>query len=147
MTTLGHIVLYVKDLQDSIRFYVEIVGLGLRGMTFNGRAAILSGGSTHHELMLIETGEAPGPLRGKRIGLYHSGWKIGNHPDELKAVYNKLRDMDYPLHGKADHSISQSLYLFDPDGNEVELYIDNPDYDWKQNDNWMQEPVKALDLD
>ena len=107
MTTLAHIVLYVKDLQDSISFYVEIVGLGMRGETFNGRAAVLSGGSIHHE----------------------------------------LRDMEYPIHEQADQTISQSLYLFDPDGNEVELYVDNPDYDWSNNDNWIQVPVKTLELD
>ena len=147
MTTLGHIVLYVKDLQESIRFYVNIVGLDMQGMTFNGKAAVLSGGSTHHELMLIEVGEAPGPLQGKRIGVYHSGWKIGNHLHELRALYHKLKDMDYPIHGQADHTISQSLYLYDPDGNEVELYVDNPDYDWSINNDWMQEPVKSLNLD
>ena len=124
MTTLGHIVLYVKDLQQSLKFYVEIVGLEKQGETFNGRAAVLSGGSTHHELMLIEVGDAPGPLQGKRRGLYHSGWKIGNDIHALQAIYLRLRNMSYPIQGKADHTISQSLYLLDPDGNNVEAVCD-----------------------
>ncbi len=55
--------------------------------------------------------------------------------------------MDYPVAGLSDHTISQSIYLRDPDGNELELYVDDPDYDWKNDDGWMEAPVKPLDLD
>ena len=70
MTKLGHIVLYVKDLDNSANFYRDIVRLSAQGKIFNDRAAVLTGGNTHHELMLIQVGSAPGPLHGKRIGLY-----------------------------------------------------------------------------
>ena len=43
--------------------------------------------------------------------------------------------------------ISKSLYLKDPDGNEVELYVDNPEIDWRNDKRWMDAPVKLLDLD
>ena len=69
MTELGHVVYYVRDLQDSLKFYTGVVGLSVSGTIFNGRAALLSGGRTHHELLLIEVGDADGPLAGKRIGL------------------------------------------------------------------------------
>jgi len=146
MTTLGHIVLYVKDLQRSTEFYTDIVGLTLLGKTFNGKAAVLSGGSTHHELMLISVDDAPPPLQGKRLGLYHSGWKIGDDMATLKNAYDTLIRKHYPVQGLSDHTISQSIYLQDPDGNEVELYVDDPEYDWKENNQWMQAPVKPLDL-
>lgn len=143
---LGHVVFYVRDLEKSVKFYTEAVGLGLIGMIFNGRAALLSGGSTHHELLLIQVGEAQGPLYGKRIGLYHVGWKIGDSIDELTVLFNRLNDLNYPIDGLSDHSISQSIYLRDPDNNELELYVDNPDYDWRSNDSWMEAPVKPLKL-
>ena len=146
MTTLGHVVFYVRDLQTSVKFYTDIVGLDLKGFIFNNRAALLSGGSTHHELLLIQIGSADGPLQGKRIGLYHVGWKVGDSLATLKARYEKLRAMDYPVDGLSDHTISQSIYLRDPDGNELELYVDDPDYDWKNDDGWMEAPVKPLDL-
>ena len=60
MTTLGHIVYYVRDLETSLKFYHEVVGLDVRGRIFNNQAAILTGGSTHHELLLIQVGEAEG---------------------------------------------------------------------------------------
>ena len=146
MTTLGHVVFYVRDLQPSVTFYTDIVGLDLKGLIFNNRAALLSGGSTHHELLLIQVGSADGPQQGKRIGLYHVGWHVGDSLTTLKALYEKLRAMDYPVAGLSDHTISQSIYLRDPDGNELELYVDDPDYDWKNNDSWMEAPVKPLDL-
>ena len=146
MTNLGHVVFYVRDLERSVKFYTEVVGLDLNGMIFNGRAALLSGGSTHHELLLIQVGEAQGPVHGRRIGLYHVGWKVGDSIDELKSLYNRLIDLDYPIDGLSDHTISHSIYLRDPDGNEVELYADNPDYDWSTDNSWMQAPVKPLNL-
>ena len=146
MTNLGHVVFYVRELDRSVKFYTEVVGLELSGKIFNNRAALLSGGITHHELLLIQVGEAQGPMHGKRIGLYHVGWKIGESLDELKALYKRLNELDYPIDGLSDHTISQSIYLRDPDGNEVELYVDDPDFDWRNDNSWMEAPVKPLDI-
>ena len=63
-TELGHLVLYVRDLSKMVEFYRDIVGLSVVGTIFEGRAAALTGGRTHHELLLIEVGDAPGPLVG-----------------------------------------------------------------------------------
>lgn len=145
MTTLGHVVFYVRDLGRSVRFYTEAVGLGLSGTIFNGRAALLSGGTTHHELLLVQVGEAVGPLQGRRIGLYHVGWKIGDSIEALQALYVRLGELGYTVDGMSDHTVSQSLYLRDPDGNEVELFVDDPDYDWRHDDSWMEAPVRPLD--
>ena len=145
-TELGHVVFYVRELARSVHFYTEVVGLTERGRIFNDRAALLSGGRTHHELLLIEVGVAPGPAEGQRIGLYHVGWKIGTTLDELKATYERIMAEGYPVDGVSDHTVSQSIYLRDPDGNEVELYVDNPDFDWRNDDSWMEAPVKPLKL-
>ena len=146
MANLGHVVFYVRDLDRSVKFYTDVVGLGLSGTIFNNRAALLSGGSTHHELLLIQVGEAQGPVQGKRIGLYHVGWKIGDTLDALRDRFNRILELGYDIDGVSDHTISQSIYLRDPDGNEVELYVDNPDFDWHNDDSWMETPVKPLIL-
>jgi len=146
MPQLGHVVFYVKQLERSVKFYRDVVGLDVQGEIFNGKAALLSGGSTHHELLLIEVGEADGPLLGNRIGLYHVGWKLGDSLEQLQQVYHKLTELGIEIQGMSDHTISQSLYLLDPDANEIELYVDNPDVDWKQDKSWMEAPVKPLRL-
>jgi catechol 2,3-dioxygenase len=146
MTNLGHVVYFVRDFEHSVKFHTEAVGLDLCGSIFNGRAALLSGGNTHHELLLIQTSNAEGPLQGKRIGLYHVGWKIGDSIEELSACYHRLSKLGYAVDALSDHTISQSIYLRDPDGNEVEMYVDNPDYDWRNDDSWMEAPVKPLKI-
>lgn len=147
MSELGHVVFYVRDLQTSLLFYTELVGLELQGRIFGGRGALLSGGRTHHELLLLQVGDAQGPLQGKRIGLYHTGWKIGDSLDALKDAYLRVTEAGVPIDGISDHTISMSLYLKDPDGNEVELYVDNPEIDWRIDGSWMDAPVKPLDLE
>ena len=147
MVELGHVVFYVRELERSVDFYREIVGLDMQGRIFGNRAALLSGGRTHHELLLIEVGDLPQSPHGRRIGLYHVGWKVGQHISELRKVFERIRVNGIAIEGLADHTISQSIYLRDPDGNEVELYVDCPDIDWKKDKSWMDAPVKPLWLD
>lgn len=146
MVELGHVVLYVRNLARSVAFYRDAVGLTLAGEIFDGRAAMLTGGRTHHELLLIEVGDAPGPLTGRRVGLYHVGWKIGESLDALRTLRDILRARNVAIDGASDHTVSQSLYLRDPDGNEVELYVDDPKVDWRTRKDWMEAPVKPLRL-
>lgn len=146
MAELGHVVLYVRELKRSLAFYRDVVGLNLIGEIFGGRAAMLSGGRTHHELLLIEVGDAPGPLTGRRIGLYHVGWKIGESLAALRAMKTKLEQQGVAIDGISDHTVSQSLYVRDPDGNELELYVDDPTIDWTVDRGWMDAPVKRLQL-
>ncbi|GAB4510135.1 MAG: hypothetical protein Tsb0026_11490 [Sulfuricaulis sp.] len=146
MVTLGHVVFYVRDLEKSTAFYRDVVGLEVAGRIFDGRAAMLTGGVTHHELLLIEVGAAPGPLQGRRIGLYHVGWKIGDSLDDLRRTRDRIQTHGYGIEGISDHTVSQSLYLRDPDGNEIELFVDDPNVDWRHAREWMEAPVKPLRL-
>ncbi len=146
MTELAHIVFYVRDLERSLTFYRDVVGLNVVGTIFDGRAAMLSGGRTHHELLLIEIGDAPGPLSGRRIGLYHVAFKVGEALDALRAARNRVLENGHVLTGQSDHTVSQSIYLHDPDGNEVELFVDDPSVNWKVDQTWMEAPVKPLKL-
>ena len=70
---LGHVVFYVKDLEQSLTFYRDLLGFKEVGRIFNGAAAALTSGRTHHELLLIQVGDAPAPPSGRRLGLYHIG--------------------------------------------------------------------------
>ena len=146
MTELGHIVYYVKDLERSVNFYRDVLQLDVKGKIFHNQAAILTGGRTHHELLLIQVGDAKGPLFGKRIGLYHAGWKVGNSLAELSAAKQRCQQYAVQIDGESDHTVSQSLYIRDPDGNEIELFVDDPNFDWASDDSWMEAPVKPLQI-
>ena len=42
--------------------------------------------------------------------------------------------------GTSDHTVTHSLYILDPDGNELELYIDVPGVDWRRTRPWWPHP-------
>ena len=144
---LGHIVFYVRDLETSLKFYEKVLGLKrIEGGELPFKAAALTSGRTHHELLLIEVGDAPGPPPGPRRGFYHAGFKIGDSLDELKKAYHELLSAGVQVKGMSDHTISKSIYLHDPDGNEIELYVDDPYVDWEDDPAAVLSPIRPLDL-
>ncbi len=148
---LGHAVLYVRDLERSRHFYGEILGLPEIAFPEGGGAvagaAAFSGGRTHHELLLIEVGpSAASPPSGRRTGLYHLGFKIGTSDDELRAAIQELQAAGVPVRGASDHTVTHSLYIEDPDGNELELYIDVQPERWRDDPSLVMAPTKALQL-
>jgi catechol 2,3-dioxygenase len=145
---LGHLVLYVRDVARSADFYGRVLGWEAAfPVTLGLPAAAFSSGRTHHELLLIEVGEGAAPqARGRHLGLYHFGVKVGESDDELRAVLARLQAEGVPVVGSSDHTITHSLYVLDPDGNEVELYIDVPGVDWRSDPGLIVAPVKPLVL-
>jgi catechol-2,3-dioxygenase len=130
---LGHLVLYVRDVERSAAFYRDV--LGFRQVSDGGAlgapVAAFSSPRTHHELLLIEVGHQAAPVpSGRRVGLYHFGLKIGESDDDLRAAVEALRAHDVSVVGASDHTVTHSLYILDPDGNEIELYIDVPGVSW-----------------
>ncbi|HVH64896.1 MAG TPA: VOC family protein [Candidatus Acidoferrum sp.] len=132
---LGHLVLYVRDLERSRRFYRDVLGwaeITVPGEEIGFPAAAFSSGRTHHELLLIEVGENATPIpRGRRVGMYHFGLKIGESDAELREARDQLVQAGVKLVGTADHVVTHSLYIEDPDANEIELYIDVQPAVWK----------------
>ncbi|HQY57115.1 MAG: VOC family protein [Nitrospira sp.] len=143
---LGHVVFYVKDLLRALEFYRDLLGFKEVGKAFNGAAAALTSGRTHHELLLIQVGDAPASPSGRRRGLYHIGIKVGDSLDELRAAKQELEQAGVVIDGMSDHTVSQSLYLHDPDGNEVEVYVDADEATWKNNPLAVLSPIKPLYL-
>ncbi len=135
---LGHVVLYVRDLAVSRRFYGEVLGWREAGR-YGSAAAVYSSGRTHHELLLIQVDhDAAAIPRGPRVGLYHFGLKIGESDDELRAAIEELRAAGVTIVGTTDHGVTHSVYILDPDGNEIELYID------VQPELWREQPVMTV---
>ena len=141
---LGHLVLYVRDVASSRTFYRDVLGwkeipLPSEGMPI----AAFSSGRTHHELLLIEVGPQAAPVpQGRRLGMYHFGLKVGESDAELREMRDKVLAAGARLVGATDHGVTHSLYLEDPDGNEIELYIDVQPARWKDDPSAMfAEPI------
>jgi catechol-2,3-dioxygenase len=147
---LGHLVLYVRDVARSAAFYREVLGweqiLPEPGNDPVGIAAF-SSGRTHHELLLIEVGEGATPIpAGRRVGMYHFGLKVGDTDEELRAALAAVKAAGATVIGASDHTVTHSLYILDPDGNEVELYVDVPGVDWKSDPTLLAAAIRPLSL-
>ncbi len=143
---LGHLVLYVRDLETSRRFYSAV--LGWKEVAQLGRqGAVFSSGRTHHELLLLEVGPDAAPIpSGRRVGLYHFGLKIGESDEELRQALERLQAAGVTIVGTADHTVTHSIYILDPDGNEIELYIDVQPPIWRESPEAIVAPVRPLRL-
>ncbi|HTT87542.1 MAG TPA: VOC family protein [Acidimicrobiales bacterium] len=148
---LGHLVLYVRNLERSAAFYRDV--LGWRQLSFDTPvgfpAAAFSAPSnrTHHELLLIEVGEDAEDLpHGRHVGLYHFGLKIGDSDDELREALRTVQETGATVVGTSDHTVTHSLYILDPDGNEIELYIDVPGVAWRDDPSLVFSPIRPLAL-
>jgi catechol 2,3-dioxygenase len=141
---LGHLVLYVRNLDRSRRFYRDVLGWK-EVAEMGGQAAAFSSGRTHHELLLIEVGEGATPIPpGRRVGMYHFGLKVGETDDELRDAFKTCLDADVKVAGMSDHTVTHSLYIEDPDGNEIELYIDVQPEVWRDDPAAIMAPIRPL---
>jgi catechol 2,3-dioxygenase len=154
---LGHVVLYVRDIERSRHFYRDVLGFpelelsggadGEGGGALHFPAAAFSTGRTHHELLLIEVGPDAAPLPpGRRVGMYHFGLKVGDSDDDLREALRTVQEHGVDYVGASDHTVTHSLYIRDPDGHEIELYIDVPGVDWRNDPSLIMAPIKALQL-
>jgi catechol 2,3-dioxygenase len=121
---LGAVHLTVTDLDRSIRFYEESIGLRLARRS-DGEAALGAGGEDL--LALVE--EPSARPAGRHAGLYHFALL---HPSrhELARAAQRLIATHTPVSGASDHKISEAIYLPDPDGNGIELAVDRSREHW-----------------
>ena len=130
---IGHVVLKVRDRERSARFYRDVLGLREVARLGDRMVFFTTGRGNHHDLAVLEVGEgAPDPAR-DAVGLYHVALKVGDRLEDLRAVKAHLdRHGVTPLR-LTNHRVSQSIYLNDPDGNGLELYVDADPAIWREN--------------
>ena len=122
---IAHVVLKVRNLDQSWKFYTETLGMQVMKHVPEIRGVFLSfRGRDHHEIALIEVGaDAPLP-KPNQAGLLHVAFRLRNEED-LRAAYQELKEKNVPVNFTVNHGVSKSVYFQDPDGNELEVYTDN----------------------
>ena len=130
VSQVGHVVLRVADLDRAVAFYRGVLGLPevARRIYGNEPWVFLSTGNSHHDIALVE---APEALNAGSGSLHHFALKVGDSLNELAQVKSTLENAKVPVHAELDFQVSQALFVSDPDGTLIELYVDNPDKPWR----------------
>lgn len=144
---IGHVHLRVADLERALAFYTEVLGFELQ-QRYGPQAAFVSAGGYHHHIGLNTWESAGGsPAPPGHTGLFHVAIL---YPDRrlLANALRRLIDRGVRLTGASDHGVSEALYLNDPDGNGLELYVDRPESEWpRASDGSISMTTRPLDLE
>jgi catechol 2,3-dioxygenase len=118
---LGHVNLVVSDVDRSMDFYMNVVGLDEAYRRPQVKAGFLSNGNTHHDIGMVQS---DGPLgHGRPAGLNHIAFELETEVD-LVDGYERAIAAGVTFERTADHDIAHAVYGADADGNEYEVYAD-----------------------
>lgn len=135
--SLGHVVIKVRNVEKSKEFYNGLLGLPVVAHNETPKMAFFSLGN-HHDFAVMEVGEDAAGTSDNQVGLAHVAFKIGDDLDDLRKAKTHLEDAG--VHSApVDHEVTKSLYFADPDGNQVELYVD-------ASDAWREEPQRVAQI-
>jgi catechol 2,3-dioxygenase len=142
--TIGYVHLRVRDLDQSLSFYLDV--LGFRLVSGGSSTATLSAtGRGPGLVVLTEKKDAP-PRQPQSTGLYHAAIRVPARRS-LAMVIRRLNDARWRIDGFADHDVSEAVYLADPDGNGIEVYADRPAELWPFRNGQVEMITVPLDLD
>lgn len=141
-THMGAVTLAVSDLERSVGYYTEIIGLRVLEQT--GDSAVLGAGQTP----LLRLQALPDARRqpSRTTGLYHVAILLPSRADLGRVIIN-FSQRQYRLEGVADHLVSEALYLSDPDGNGLEIYRDRPRDEWVWDGERVRMSTDPLDVE
>lgn len=140
-STLAYVQLTVSDLARASEFYRRALGFKVRRCE-DGTAFLGAGGDD----LLVLT-ERPGARQTRgTTGLYHFAIRVPSRVD-LARVIQRVVETQTPVQGFADHSVSEAMYLADPDGNGIEIYRDRPRDEWRDDQGRLRMTTEPIDLD
>lgn len=142
-TRLGRVTLQVSDLERTTAYYRDVIGARVAGIE-DGVATLTAHGSDDVLLELHErAGAAPVPRRG-RLGLFHFAILVPDRP-ALGRFVAHLAELGLRA-GMSDHLVSEAVYLYDPDGLGIEVYVDRPRESWRHSDGQLLMATEPLDV-
>jgi catechol 2,3-dioxygenase len=139
-THIGAVTLQVSDLQRSLEFYRDMLGF-TEIETSDNEVAL---GVDATKLVVLRAG-GNGPLRGRRLGLYHFAILLPDRASLGRALTHLVRNGIHP--GASDHLVSEALYIDDPDGLGIEIYRDRPRNEWRASNRQIEMATNPLDFE
>jgi catechol 2,3-dioxygenase len=140
---LGHVTLQVSDLERSLDYYQQVLGLRVLSRTAS-HVMLAAHGDDAPLVRLQERAGAASVATKGLLGLYHFAILL---PDRaaLGRFVTHLSQVGARA-GASDHLVSEALYLRDPDGLGIEVYADRPRSDWHTRAREIEMTTEPLDL-
>ncbi|MGA2321382.1 MAG: VOC family protein [Solirubrobacteraceae bacterium] len=140
---IGAVRLAVGDLSRSSDFYERVLGLPLISLDENGA---LLGVDRERPALILGGLQNPAQASPRSTGLFHVAWL---HPSRaaLAETVRRVVQGRWRIDGAADHGVSEALYLSDPDGLGIEIYVDRPRDQWKHRADGRGVEMVTLPLD
>jgi catechol 2,3-dioxygenase len=141
-TTLGPVTLRVANSERALKLYRDTLGLTVLDQSPH---RIALGGESGAPFLFLEVspGAPPRPRRGY-AGLFHVAILVPARA-VLGGVLGRITEAGIPL-GASDHAVSEALYIYDEDGNGLEIYRDRPRDQWKWSNGQVHMVTLPLDL-
>lgn len=139
--SIGSVTLSVKNLDRSINFYQQVIGL--TAILISDGAAFM--GVNHDPFLILVEKPNAAPTPPRATGLYHVALLFPTRT-ELARVIRNVAVRQYPMEGYADHRVSEAFYLSDPDGHGLELYRDRPRSEWQMSGDQLNMGNDPIDL-
>jgi len=119
VTSLGHLGVYVRDIDRSVAFYRDILGLQVSDRSPRGSVFMTAQDrvAEHHELLLVPGRNDPGNVNLLQQISFHCASLA-----DVKEFYRVFVDKKVPINRVVSHGNTVSIYAQDPDGNSVEVY-------------------------
>ncbi|EMK0843197.1 VOC family protein [Listeria monocytogenes] len=142
---LGEVVLNVGHLKEMAGFYQEVIGLKL--LEENERMVRLGVSGSDEALLVLKKIDNAVVPKVPRIGLFHTAFLLPTR-ESLADVLLHLAKSGYPIDGAGDHAYSEALYLYDIEGNGIEIYADRPKAEWmRDGDGNLPMVTEQVDVD
>jgi catechol 2,3-dioxygenase len=125
---LTHMGINVYDIQAMEAFYTRVLGLVVTdrgvGKTFKAQLVFMSSNPYSHHQVVLASGRDP---ESPKTSINQISFKVENL-EQLREMYRRVRDHGVEGLRPLNHGNAWSVYFFDPEGNNVEVYCDSPWY-------------------
>ena len=142
-THISQVRLRTAHLGALLNFYTA--ALGLKVLDESSSHATLSCADNGPALLVLTEDPAARPRRRQSAGLHHFAFRFSGRQG-LRRAYARMKDEHRRMVSACDHGVSEAIYLNDPDGNGVELYVDRPPERWRWRDGQVAMASRPLDL-
>ena len=139
---VGHVVLKMRDLEKAKEFYQGVLGMKIAEEAPFG--VFFRFNDYHHDIAVFKTAPDADLPKKDQVGLVHVAL-VADSLQTVKEMYERCKAMGVTIEGTSDHGMTKSLYIRDPEGNEIEIYAEVPEF------NYLEESfvgaTKPLDLE